>query len=57
VLENRYTFPVLLGKALVGQLVEHLSIPRNWIADANANPRLERIGFDSQSQNWPQQMI
>jgi len=37
--------------------VEHLSIPRNWIADANANLRLERIGFDSQPQTWPQQML
>src|SRR5262249_42922885 len=55
--EHRYTFPVVLAKSLVDQLVTELSIPRNWIADTNGTLRLENIGFDSRIENWPQQML
>ncbi len=55
--DKRYTFPVLLAKPLVDELMPTFSIPRNWIADANANLRLESIGFGDRSENWPRQMI
>jgi len=48
---------VVLAKSLVDELVPVLSIPRNWIADANANLRLESIGFNKGTDDWPAQMI
>ena len=43
--ENRYTFPVLPARAYVDKLLPSLSIPRNWIVDAQAVLKLESIGF------------
>lgn len=54
--ENKYTFPVVLGKSMVDELVPSLSIPRNWIVDTAANLRLESIGF-ARGTEWPKQML
>ena len=55
--ENKYTFPVLAADAYVHKLVPELSIPRNWIVDANGVLRTERIGFGSGDDKWVDQMI
>ena len=55
--ENKYTFPVLAAEAYVHKLVPELSIPRNWIVDANGVLRTERIGFGNGSDQWVDEMI
>lgn len=54
--ENRYTFPVLLSREYVEQLIPALSIPRNWIIDAKGVWRDEQIGFD-QDREWVTKML
>jgi thiol-disulfide isomerase/thioredoxin len=41
VTENKYTFPVLPASGYVAKLVPELSIPRNWIVDAEGVLRME----------------
>jgi thiol-disulfide isomerase/thioredoxin len=55
--ENKYTFPVLAADAYVHKLVPELSIPRNWIVDANGILKTERIGFGSGDDKWVDDMI
>jgi thiol-disulfide isomerase/thioredoxin len=55
--ENKYTFPVLPGDAYVHKLVPNLSIPRNWIVDANGVLKAERIGFGGGEDKWVDDMI
>jgi thiol-disulfide isomerase/thioredoxin/Tfp pilus assembly protein PilF len=43
--ENNYTFPVLLAKDYVSDLLPLLSIPRNWIVDSRGKWQWELIGF------------
>lgn len=43
--ENKYTFPVLLAKNYVDDLLPLISIPRNWIVDATGKWQWEQIGF------------
>ena len=50
--EKQYTFPVLLAKSVVDELVPSLSIPRNWVADLVANLRMESIGFGGDGEKW-----
>ncbi len=49
--ENKYTFPVLLAGSYVSELLQVISIPRNWIVDAAGKWRLEQIGFGA-SETW-----
>ncbi len=53
--ENKYTFPVLLAKDYVDDLLPALSIPRNWIIDANGKWQWEQIGFGS-GDKWEDEM-
>jgi len=55
--ENKYTFPVLAADAYVHKLVPELSIPRNWIVDANGVLKTERVGFGSGDDKWVDDMI
>ncbi len=55
--ENKYTFPVLPAAAYVDKLVPELSIPRNWIVDADGVLRQERIGFGPGGDKWVDEMI
>ena len=55
--ENKYTFPVLPAEAYVHNLIPELSIPRNWIVDANGVLKTERIGFGSGDDKWVDDMI
>ena len=55
--ENKYTFPVLPADAYVHKLVPELSIPRNWIVDANGVLKTERVGFGGGDDKWVDDMI
>jgi thiol-disulfide isomerase/thioredoxin len=55
--ENKYTFPVLPASGYVARLVPELSIPRNWIVDADGAIRMERIGFGNGEDKWVEEMI
>jgi hypothetical protein len=55
--QNHYTFPVVLAKALVDQLMPSISIPRNWIVDTAGVLRWESFGFDDRVADWPGQML
>jgi thiol-disulfide isomerase/thioredoxin len=50
--ETKYTFPVLPAPGYVNKLVPELSIPRNWIVDADGVLRLEHVGFGSGGDKW-----
>ena len=43
--KNKYTFPVLLARNYVDDLLPLISIPRIWIVDASGKWRWEQIGF------------
>jgi thiol-disulfide isomerase/thioredoxin len=55
--ENKYTFPVLPASGYVAKLVPELSIPRNWIVDADGVLKMERIGFGNGEDKWVDEMI
>jgi thiol-disulfide isomerase/thioredoxin len=55
--QNHYTFPVVLAKALVDQLMPSISIPRNWIVDTAGVLRWESFGFDDRVADWHGQML
>ena len=54
--ENGYTFPVLFGKSYIDDLMPVLSIPRNWIVDANGKWEWEQVGFGT-DENWEQSVL
>jgi thiol-disulfide isomerase/thioredoxin len=43
--EHAYTFPVLLASDYVNDMLQSLSIPRNWIVDSKGKWQWEQIGF------------
>ena len=55
--ENKYTFPVLPASGYVAKLVPELSIPRNWIVDADGVLKMERIGFGNGEDGWVDEMV
>ena len=55
--ENKYTFPVLPASGYVAKLVPELSIPRNWIVDAEGVLKMERIGFGNGEDKWVDEMV
>lgn len=55
--ENKYTFPVLPASGYVAKLVPELSIPRNWIVDADGILKMERIGFGNGEDKWVDEMV
>jgi len=55
--ENKYTFPVLPASGYVAKLVPELSIPRNWIVDADGVLKMERIGFGNGEDKWVDEMV
>ena len=53
-----FTFPVLLvGRAYVEEFSGPLSIPSNWIVDADGVVREQSSGFDLTIPNWPGEML
>lgn len=54
--DNRYTFPVLLASTYVSQLLPSLSIPQNWIVDAQGTWRRQQVGFGS-GENWEREVL
>ena len=55
--ENKYTFPVLPASGYVAKLVPELSIPRNWIVDADGVLKMERVGFGKGEDKWVDEMV
>ena len=53
--ETGYTFPVLLAKDYVENLLPGTSIPRNWIVDASGKWLWEEADFDAQE--WPDRVL
>ncbi len=53
--ENKFTFPVLLGRDLVDAVVPALAIPRNWFITPAGKLEWEQVGYGPNSQ-W-QDMI
>lgn len=53
--ENKYTFPVLLGKEVVDQVVPALAIPRNWFVNTKGKLEWEQVGYGVDP-NWSQTM-
>ena len=43
--EHAYTFPVLLASDYVNDMLQSVSIPRNWIVDSKGKWQWEQIGF------------
>ena len=54
--EKGYTFPVLLAKSYVDDLLPVLSIPRNWIVDLQGKWQWEQTGFGSDAK-WEEDML
>ncbi len=54
--ENNYTFPVLLGRDVVDEVVPSLGIPRNWFITPAGKLEWEQIGFGSDPK-WPDTMV
>ncbi len=50
--EKGFTFPVLPAYAFINQLLDSVSIPRNWILDAQGKWQWEQIGFNAQEADW-----
>jgi thiol-disulfide isomerase/thioredoxin len=53
---QKLTFPVLLAKNYVEELLPMISIPRNWIVDAKGVWRAEQIGFGHDPE-WEKSML
>ena len=53
--ENKYTFPVLLGKDVVDQVVPALAIPRNWFVNPKGKLEWEQVGYGGDPK-WQQTM-
>jgi thiol-disulfide isomerase/thioredoxin len=49
--ENKYSFPVLLAKDYVNDLLPLVSIPRNWIVDPAGKWQWEQVGFGN-DEKW-----
>lgn len=54
--EHSYTFPVLLAKDYVVDVIQSFSIPRNWIIDARGKWQWEQTGFGS-PETWQSAII
>lgn len=53
--ENKYTFPVILGRDVVDVVVPVLAIPRNWFINPKGKLEWEQIGFGSDPK-WQETM-
>ena len=50
-LENKYSFPVLLGHAYAEQQGAN-SIPRNWVVAVDGKIMFEGVGFGNDGEEW-----
>jgi hypothetical protein len=55
--EKGYTFPVLPAYGFINRLLDSVSIPRNWILDAQGKWQWEQIGFNSAEADWEGAML
>ena len=54
--ENHYTFPVLMAKSYVDELLPSLTIPQNWIVDAHGKWAWQQTGFGSRDK-WQAEIL
>jgi len=55
--ENKYTFTVLPALSYVENLLQAISIPRNWVVSADGIWQVEQIGFGGEGEKWMQQTL
>jgi thiol-disulfide isomerase/thioredoxin len=55
--QQGYTFPVLLAKDYVDDLLPSLGIPQVWIVDAKGKWLWEQVGFDSDNGDWQKGLL
>ena len=53
---NGYTFPVILAREYVENVIGPSTIPQNWIVDGAGTLREKSVGFDSKIADWPRRM-
>jgi thiol-disulfide isomerase/thioredoxin len=54
--ENKYTFPVLLAKEVVDQVLSAIAIPQNWFVDAKGKLQWMQIGYGNDPK-WQDGML
>ncbi len=55
--EQGYTFPVLLARDYVNDVLQRNGIPRVWIVDPAGKWRWERLGFDPEHGGWQESVM
>lgn len=55
--ERKFTFPVLPAYPYVEGVLTSISIPRNWVVDANGTLHMEQVGFGSEGDGWLQKAL
>jgi Putative cyclase len=55
--EKGWTFPVLPAYGFINKLLDGVSIPRNWILDAEGKWQWEQIGYNSMEADWEGTML
>jgi len=54
--ENNYTFPVLLARELVDQVLPATAIPQNWFVDAKGRLQWLQLGYGGDPK-WQEMML
>jgi len=55
--QKGYTFPVLLARDYVNDVLQRNGIPRVWIVDREGKWRWERLGFDVEHGGWQESVM
>jgi len=55
--QKGYTFPVLLAKDYVNDVLQRNGIPRVWIVDSAGKWQWERVGFDPEHGGWQESVM
>lgn len=54
--ENKYTFPVLLARELVEQVLDTIAIPQNWFLNRNGKLEAVQVGYGGEA-GWREQIL
>lgn len=54
--QNRYTFPVVLAREVVDQVLDTVAVPQNWFLDRQGRIAAVQIGYGGEA-GWRQQII
>jgi thiol-disulfide isomerase/thioredoxin len=55
--EKGYTYPALVARDLVRDVLNSIAIPQNWLVTADGRWIATQIGFDSADTNWENSML